>query len=91
MRAAKVDRNHAEIVDALRKVGCAVQSLAPIGKGCPDVLVSRSGCMWLMEIKDGSKPPSGRRLTDDQVRWHTAWGAPVYVVASVEQALEVVR
>lgn len=37
-RAARVDRNHPEIVAALEKAGCLVQSLGQIGSGCPDLL-----------------------------------------------------
>ena len=90
MRAARTDRNQTEIVAALRAVGCVVQSLAAIGKGCPDLLVARAGQMWLLECKDGTKPPSARKLTTDQVRWHLEWRAPVHVVDSVDAALAVV-
>ena len=88
--AAKVDRNQKETVDALRKVGASVQSLASIGKGCPDLLVGYHGILYLMEIKDGSNVPSKQLLTDDQKKWHEAWtGSPVYVVRSIEQALKI--
>lgn len=92
-RAAKVDDNHAAIVQALRAAGCSVQSLAGVGKGCPDILAGRGHSqMWLFEIKDGKKRPSQRRLTPDQWEWIDAWrGPPVHVVESVEQALEVIR
>lgn len=87
-RAAKVDANHAEIVEALRATGCTVQSLAAVGCGCPDIIVGRGRVTVLMEVKDGRKPPSARELTPDQVAWHAAWnGAPVSVVLSVEDAL----
>jgi hypothetical protein len=46
----------------------------------------------LMEIKDGSLPPSHRRLTPDQVKWHTEWkGWRVAVVTSVEEALAAIN
>lgn len=92
-RAAKIDANHADIVRALRAAGCSVQSLAAIGQGCPDILVGRAySKWWLMELKDGRKPPSHRQLTPDQIEWIGAWRGPkVHVVESVEQALEVVR
>jgi len=38
-RTAKVDANHREIVDALRRIGAGVQSLAGVGNGVPDLLV----------------------------------------------------
>ncbi len=91
-RAAKIDANHNEIADALRKAGCAVQSLANIGKGCPDLLVGRHGVNYLIEIKDGGKRPSERRLTDDELMWHAHWlyHGQVGVAETVEQAFEIV-
>lgn len=90
-RAAKVDANQTEIVKALRQVGASVQSLASTGKGCPDLLVGIRGLNFLIEVKDGAKPKSDRKLTPDQVVWHQTWRGRVYVVESVEQALEVIR
>jgi Holliday junction resolvase len=87
-RAAKVDRNQAEIVKALRKAGATVQSLAAIGEGCPDVLCGFERQTVLLEIKDGTKPPSARELTPDQVQWHLNWrGGACVVVTSVGEAL----
>jgi Holliday junction resolvase len=85
VRAAKVDKNQGEIVDALRKAGASVQSLAAIGKGCPDLLVSMRQQMFLMELKTGKAKPN-----EFQQRWHLDWQAPVHVVYSAEEALRVV-
>lgn len=89
-RAAKVDANQDQVVSALRAAGASVQSLAAIGKGTPDLLVGFRGYLHLIEVKDGSKPPSARALTKDQVRWHSTWQAPVHIVTSPEQALHVI-
>jgi len=89
-RAARTDTNHTTIVDALRSMGCTVQSLAAVGKGCPDLLVGYSGKNYLLEIKDGKKPPSKRALTPDQTAWHRAWRGHVAVVCSVDEALDVI-
>lgn len=84
-RAAKVDANQDAIVSALRAAGASVQSLAPIGKGCPDLLAARMGQMWLFEVKrDKAKP------NELQTLWHIAWRAPVYVVRSPDDALRVI-
>ena len=90
MRRAKVDRNHAAIVRALRDIGCSVQSLATVGDGCPDLLVGYHGVNHLLEVKDGSKPPSARQLTPDEGRWHTEWRGDVVVVSDVDSAIGVV-
>lgn len=89
-RAAKIDANQEQVVSALRTAGAVVQSLAAIGKGCPDLLVSFRGNLHLLEVKDGNKPPSARKLTPDQVTWHQTWGALVEVVNSPEQALRAI-
>ena len=89
--APKVDANQDEIVRALRGVGCSVALLHGVGKGVPDLLVGRDRQTMLIEVKDGSKPPSARRLTPDQVEWWDTWrGAMPIVVTSVEEALAVV-
>lgn len=70
---AKIDANQREIVDALRAVGCSVQLLAQVGNGCPDLLVGWRNRNFLLEVKDGAKKPSARKLTPDQVAWCEAW------------------
>ena len=89
--AAKIDANQNEIVKSLRQVGCTVQSLASTGKGVPDLLIGFRGHNLLFEVKDGAKPKSARKLTPDQVVWHEQWNGEVYVVESVDQALEIIN
>lgn len=90
MRAAKIDANQPEIVAALRKIGCTVQILSSVGKGCPDILVGYRGRNFLLEIKDGAKSVSAQKLTPDQVEWHDLWNGQVNVVNCVDQAIEIV-
>lgn len=88
-RSAKVDDNQAEIVEALRAAGASVQSLAAIGKGCPDLLVGYNGMRLLFELKDGRKSPSRRKLTPDQEEWIKAWrGGGVWLITSIPEALD---
>lgn len=89
-RAARVDDNQREIVEALRRAGCSVWSLAGVGKGFPDLAVGFRGCNLFLEVKDGSKPPCKRRLTPDEEAFHTSWRGHVAVVESVEDALRIV-
>ena len=88
--AARVDANQGVIVEALRGAGASVQSLAMVGHGCPDVVVGKGGRNWLMEIKDGAKPPSARKLTPDEDRWHDKWRGQVDTVNSPAEALMLV-
>jgi hypothetical protein len=89
-RAAKIDANQPEIVQALRKAGATVQTLAMVGAGCPDLLVGFQGRNLLMEVKDGRLPPSRRRLTTDEQNWCVAWRGQVAIVKSVDDALKLI-
>lgn len=91
MSPKRVDANQTEIVQALRACGCSVQILSAVGKGCPDLLVGYAGRNVLLEVKDGSKRPSARKLTPDEQAWHEAWRGEAYVVSDVEDALSVSR
>jgi len=91
-RAAKIDANQTAIVKALRQMGCTVQHLHSVGDGCPDLLVGAHGVTLLVEVKDGTKPPSARRLTPDQEAWHRSWtGGPVAIVTDLEGAVRAVN
>jgi hypothetical protein len=89
-RAARIDRNHRQIVRALEQVGASVQSLAAVGDGCPDLLVGRAGRWFVLEVKDGSKPPSARTLTPEQREWIDRANGDVHVVTSIDEAIHVV-
>lgn len=86
----KTDTNQSQIVRALRRIGCTVTDLSAVGGGCPDLLVGRNGVNYLLEVKDGSKPPSARKLTPHQVQWHDGWRGQKAVVKTVDEAVEVV-
>jgi len=85
-RAARVDANHGEIVAEFRRLGCAVESLAGMGKGVPDLLVCMHGRNELVEVKTEKG-----KLTEDQVKWFAKWPAPVHVVRSTEDVAQLVR
>lgn len=89
-RAAKIDANQNEIVTALRQIGCDVCLLSAVGKGCPDLAIGYRGKNYFLEVKDGAKPPSERKLTPDQVEWHSQWRGQVAVVNNVDEAIKVV-
>ena len=83
--AARVDINQAAIVKALRQCGVSVQSMAQIGKGCPDLLVGHHNKNWAIEVK-GAKG----KLTPDQLEWIQAWRGEVHIVRTVDDALRLV-
>lgn len=86
----RVDGNQAEIVKELRRAGATVQHSHAIGHGCPDLIIGFRGENFLLEVKDGSKPPSKRRLTPDEEKWHAAWAGQVAIVTSSDEALAVI-
>ena len=79
----KVDRNQAEIVEALRAAGASVQILSGVGHGCPDIIAGLKGRNWLFEIK----APNGK-MTKDEIEWEKSWRGQYTIVRTVEQALE---
>ena len=86
-RAARVDANQPEIVTALRSVGASVAVTSMVGSGFPDIVVGYHGENFLLEIKDGSKPPSARKLTLDEQEFSDTWRGTVFIVTSVDEAL----
>jgi len=87
-RFAKIDDNQRVIVEALRNAGASVQSLATVGKGCPDIVVGFRGKNVLMEIKKDGVSPSRQRLTPDEQAWHEAWKGSVVIVKTADEALK---
>ncbi len=83
--AKRVDRNQGDIVRWLRQYGATVQPLHAQGQGCPDLLVGWRGRNLLFELKDGQLPPSARRLTPDEARWHRDWRGQVCTVGSWDE------
>lgn len=93
-RAAKVDANHAAVSHALTRCGAWVIDCSAVGQGFPDLLVTHRGKLLFVEVKDGAKSPSRRKLTPAQVEFHAkaaANGVAVHIVETIEQALDLVR
>ena len=86
-RAAKTDDNHQAIVSYLRLKGWSVRSLASLGDGIPDLLVSRMKFTALVEVKDGDKSPSQRKLTPKERAFLEDWPGVAIVALSPEDAL----
>ena len=89
--ARRIDENQNEIVIALRKCGAYVRIISQ-GDGIPDLLVGYRGYTILMEVKDGDKPQSARRLTEAEEKFFMEWkGGMLCIVEGVEQALDVLK
>ena len=87
---ARQDSNHAEIRQVFRDAGLSTLDLHQL-KGACDLLVGGLGCNILIEIKDGSRKPSERRLTPDEEKFHARWLGPLFIVETVEQARTIAR
>jgi hypothetical protein len=83
-RAARVDSNHSIVLGAFIACGCEAESTAAMGKGFPDIVAEQksTGRIFLVEVKDGSKPPSGRKLTEAQEGFHKRF--TVHIIERVE-------
>lgn len=91
MIAKRADANQPEVTEALRKIGAVVTPIHTVGKGVSDLLVSYDQTWFVLEVKDGRKPKSAQKLTKDEVTWQGKQRAPVYTVASAEEAIFVVK
>jgi hypothetical protein len=82
----RVDANHEVIVEAFRKMGWSVQSLAEVGNGCPDLIVGKHFQNLLVEIKG----PKGI-VTMDQMQWAANWKGSMRLVRTVADVEQVTR
>lgn len=84
----RTDRNHAEIINALRKIpNLSVFSTHEVGKGFPDIVIGYKGVNYLIEIKDGNKPPSARKLTEAELQFHFNWRGQIKIVNNFDEVL----
>lgn len=89
-RAARVDANHAAVGRALGACGWRVWDTSRLGAGFCDLVAARAGRLVLIEVKDGAKTPSRRRLTPAETDFAAAMaaaGVTVRVVTSIEEAV----
>jgi hypothetical protein len=85
-RAARRDDNEDEVVNALRSRGVFVKKIND--GGTFDLLCYHRGKTVLLEVKDGKKPPSARKLSDAEQKFHEDWpGDNLHVVTSAEDAI----
>ena len=90
-RAMRVDANQEQIVSDLRARGAGVRVISQ-GDGIPDLLVGYKGYTILMEVKDGQKVPSARKLTPAEQKFFDDWqGGMLVIVNSVDEALETLK
>ncbi len=80
-----MDSNQPAVVKALRDIGVSVKVVSET-KGFCDIIAGYRGVNVLLEIKDGSLPPSARKLTADEQAFHDTWAGQIAIVTSPEDA-----
>lgn len=89
--ARKVDANHADIRDGLRKMGYEVLDLSVAGAGVPDLAVKIGfGHVHFLEIKDGAKVKSQQKLTPEQEAWNYYAHSITSKVNSLDEAINAI-
>lgn len=82
---ARKDRNQDLIVEALRKAGVYVRIMN--NPDLPDLLCGYMGVTVLIEIKDGERFPSERRLRPGQQKFFNEWtGGPLAKIETIGEA-----
>jgi hypothetical protein len=93
MTHKRIDANQPSIVATLRAVGAEwISTTRDPGVGFDGIICFR-GEVHLVELKDGSKPPSRRRLTDNETRRREQLervGVKVHIIESADDALRVI-
>lgn len=91
MRYCRTDGNQQEIVRVFRDMGCTVAVTSDAGHGFPDIVLGIRGVNLLIELKDGKKSPSQRKLTPMEENFHRNWRGQVCVVTSIEEAVDLIN
>lgn len=80
MRARRVDANSTELCDAFERLGFSVWKVNDV----VDAVISLGGLSWAIEIKDGKKPPSARKLTPRAERFRATWRGGIYLAKDLK-------
>lgn len=92
MRIRKVDANQSKLVEQMRQIpGVGVKHTHMVGDGFGDVVIGFRGVNYLFEIKDPDKPPSARKLTPDEQRFHDEWPGSIHIVEKIEDVFRILN
>lgn len=89
----RTDTNQSDIVSTLRAVGADwISTSGDPGIGFDGIVLFR-GRIFIAEVKDETKPPSARRLTENEEKRKAqceAHGVPYLIFLNPDQALEAI-
>jgi hypothetical protein len=90
MRVRKADSNQSALVKQMRRIpGLTVFHTHTVGNGFVDVVCGFRGKNYLFEIKDPGKPPSQRKLTADEQKFHDEWTGQIAVIETIDDVLKI--
>lgn len=89
--AKRTDSNQTEIVKLFRNLGCTVQILSDVGRGCPDLVIGMQGKNFLVEVKDGKKCLSAQKLTEHEQKFFDTWKGQVCIISSQDDLLRFIE
>jgi Holliday junction resolvase len=90
-RAARIDANQPDLVNIMRGMGASVEITSGAHDGMTDLIVGFGGVTVLVEVKDGSRPPSERKFTPKQVEFHSRFMGAITTIETVDQAIELMN
>ena len=85
--ARRVDDNHKEIMETYRKCGASVKDVSKLPGFC-DIVVGYRQQNFLVEVKDGAKTPSARKLTKAEENFHTNWKGQIAIICSPMEVVD---
>ena len=88
--AARKDDNHTEISNAFERLGWSVLDIHQI-PNCADILVGKWKLSIVIEIKDGSKPPSKQKLTTGEMAFRDRWRGDYRIVTCIQDVIDIDR
>ena len=89
-RNSKIDSTQPAIIKAYRSFGVSVQPTHMIGGDFPDLICALQLRTWLTECKDGTLPPSKRKLSPGQQEFRDEWCGIVFTVLSADEVPAVI-
>jgi len=91
MRARKIDSNQNQVVKNLRQLGISVAITSSLGKGFPDLVIGYKGKNYLIELKDGAKTKSQKKLTTDEQDFFDSWKGQISKCENIDEILKLIK
>ena len=87
---AKKDANHNDVQDMFTVHGFMTLDVSSLKCGF-DFIAWKHGQVFIVEVKDGKKPPSATKLTEKEIEAEKKYSGEYYVIFSSEQARQLIE